>query len=167
MEPNKTSFFQALSIPTRIAKGTVEIINDFKILDDGQKVGNSEATLLKMLKMNPFKYGLIVKHIYDDGVMFNPDVLDTSNEEMLEVLQQGISNITGISLACNYPTAATIQSSVVNAFKDILSISLGTNYNFKQAEKVKEYLKDPSKFIKEAPKAQPKKRRKKRGEKRR
>lgn len=30
--PEKTSFFQALSIATKIAKGTIEIINDVHIL---------------------------------------------------------------------------------------------------------------------------------------
>jgi len=158
MEPTKTSFFQALNIPTRIAKGTVEIINDYKILDEGQKVGTSEAALLKMLKMSPFKYGLIVRHIYDDGAMFTPSVLDISDDEMLDSLQLGISNITGISLGANYPTSATVQSLILNGFKDILSVSLGSNYNFKQAEKVKEFLKDPSKFVTSAPKVEKKRR---------
>lgn len=30
--PEKTSFFQALSIPTKIAKGSIEIVNDVHIL---------------------------------------------------------------------------------------------------------------------------------------
>lgn len=30
--PEKTSFFQALAIATKISKGTIEIINDVKIL---------------------------------------------------------------------------------------------------------------------------------------
>jgi len=32
MEPTKTSFFQALNVPTKITKGTVEIISDFILL---------------------------------------------------------------------------------------------------------------------------------------
>lgn len=56
--PEKTSFFQALSIPTKISKGTIEIINDVPILKPGDKVGASEATLLNMLNISPFSYGL-------------------------------------------------------------------------------------------------------------
>merc|ERR1712165_35379 len=51
--PEKTSFFQALQIPTKITKGTI------KIIKDGDKVGASEATLLNMLKISPFTYGLL------------------------------------------------------------------------------------------------------------
>ncbi|GMG17928.1 unnamed protein product [[Candida] boidinii] len=37
MEPGKTSFFQALGVPTKIARGTIEITNDVKILTKDQK----------------------------------------------------------------------------------------------------------------------------------
>merc|ERR1712107_846691 len=57
MGPEKTSFFQALSIPTKITKGTIEIIQDVPIIKVGDKVGASEATLLNMLKIFPFHYG--------------------------------------------------------------------------------------------------------------
>ncbi|KAG8782665.1 ribosomal protein P0 (A0) (L10E), partial [Serendipita sp. 405] len=46
MEPGKTSFFQALQIPTKIARGTIEIVSDIQVVTKGTKVGPSEATLL-------------------------------------------------------------------------------------------------------------------------
>ena len=38
MGPEKTSFFQALSIPTKITKGTIEIISDVPLIKAGDKV---------------------------------------------------------------------------------------------------------------------------------
>merc|ERR1711884_250054 len=64
MGPEKTSFFQALQIPTKITKGTIEIINDVPIITTGDKVGASEATLLNMLKIFPFSYGLLIQKVY-------------------------------------------------------------------------------------------------------
>jgi len=146
MEPTKTSFFQALNIQTKISKGTVEIVNDFKILSVGQKVGNSEAALLQLLKINPFQYGLVCKRIYDDGVVYSPDVLDTSADDMFSILQEGLANVSGLSMELNIPIQATMSSFIGEAFKNLLSISIESNYNFTQSEKVKEYLKNPSKF---------------------
>merc|ERR1712013_30601 len=60
MGPEKTSFFQALAIPTKITKGTIEIIKDVDIIKAGDRVGMSEATLLNMLKISPFSYGLVI-----------------------------------------------------------------------------------------------------------
>jgi large subunit ribosomal protein LP0 len=54
MEPGKTSFFQALGVPTKIARGTIEITTDLKLVEGGTKVGASEATLLNMLNI---RYG--------------------------------------------------------------------------------------------------------------
>jgi large subunit ribosomal protein LP0 len=52
--PEKTSFFQALNIPTKITKGTIEIIADVKLIKTGDKVGMSDSTLLNMLGISPF-----------------------------------------------------------------------------------------------------------------
>ena len=64
MGPEKTSFFQALNIPTKITKGTIEIINDVQLIKTGDRVGMSESTLLNMLGISPFSYGLLVKKVY-------------------------------------------------------------------------------------------------------
>ncbi|XP_060857259.1 large ribosomal subunit protein uL10-like [Metopolophium dirhodum] len=82
--PEKTSFFQALSIPTKISKGTIEIINDVHILKEGDKVGVSEVTLLNMLNISPFNYGLAVQMVYDSGTIFEPEILDIKPEDLLK-----------------------------------------------------------------------------------
>jgi large subunit ribosomal protein LP0 len=74
MEPGKTSFFQALQIPTKIARGTIEIVNDMKVATAGTRVGTSEATLLIMLKISPFTYGMTVIQIFNQGNVFPPSV---------------------------------------------------------------------------------------------
>ena len=54
---------QALNIPTKINKGSVEIVSDVKLITAGDKVGASEATLLAKLGIKPFSYGLIIKQV--------------------------------------------------------------------------------------------------------
>src|ERR1700743_3626250 len=73
MEPGKTSFFQALGIPTKIARGTIEITQDLKLVSVGAKVGASEATLLNMLNISPFTYGMGIAQVYDHGQTFAPE----------------------------------------------------------------------------------------------
>ena len=65
--PEKTSFFQALSIPTKITRGLIEITAKVDLLSAGDKVGQSEATLLTMLNIRPFEYGFDILHVYDSG----------------------------------------------------------------------------------------------------
>lgn len=154
--PEKTSFFQALSIPTKIAKGTIEILNDVNLIKKGEKVGASEAALLNMLGIFPFSYGLIIQHVYDSGTIFEPSVLDMTTADLRAKFLQGVSNVASVCLAINYPTLASIAHTFVNGLKNLMALAAETDVTFKEAEKLKEYLKDPSKFAAAVQAAAPK-----------
>lgn len=155
LSPEKTSFFQALSIPTRISKGTIEIINDVHILKPGDKVGASEATLLNMLNISPFSYGLLVEQVYDSGTLFAPEILDIKPEDLRAKFSAGVANVAAVSLQIGYPTLASVPHSIVNGFKNLLAIAASTNVEFKEAITIKEFIKDPSKFVAAATVAAP------------
>jgi len=144
--PEKTSFFQALNIPTKISRGTIEILNEVKLLQPGDRVGASEATLLNMLHISPFTYGLVIQQVYDSGTIFEPSILDITDEDLRTRFMEGVVNLACVSLAMGYPTIASVPHIVVNGFKNLLAIAASTEIEFKEAETVKEYLKDPSKF---------------------
>jgi len=153
--PEKTSFFQALQIPTKISRGTIEIVNDVQLLKEGDKVGASEATLLNMLNISPFTYGLVVQQVYDQGTVFSPKVLDITDDDLISTFQSGLANVAAVSLAIGYPTVASVPHSIVNGFKNLLAIAAVTDITFKEAETLKEYLADPSKFAALAASAAP------------
>jgi len=151
--PEKTSFFQALHIPTKISKGTIEIINDIHLIKVGDKVGASEATLLNMLNISPFSYGLVIESVYDSGTIFAPEVLDITPDDLKARFMQGVRNVAAVSLKIGYPTAASAPHSIVNGLKNLIAVAISTDINFKAADMAKEYLKDPSKFVAAAPAA--------------
>jgi len=153
MEPGKTSFFQALQIPTKIARGTIEIVSDIKVVTAGTRVGSSEATLLNMLNISPFTYGMTVLQIYDSGTVFPPEILDIDEKELIDKFLSGIKTIATIALAIHYPTLVSITHSLVNSYKNLLAVSLATDYTFEGSAKVKEYLENPEAFAALAPAA--------------
>jgi len=136
MEPGKTSFFQALGIPTKIARGTIEIVSDVKVVVAGTRVGQSEATLLNMLNISPFTYGMTVVQIFDQGNAFSPDVLDIEEKDLVDRFLSGIKTVAAISLALHYPTLASVTHSLVNSYKNLIAIALATEYTFEGVEKV-------------------------------
>ncbi|CAL9196446.1 unnamed protein product [Musa hybrid cultivar] len=146
LDPSQTSFFQVLNIPTKINKGTVEIITPVELIRKGDKVGSSEAALLAKLGIRPFSYGLVILSVYDNGSVFSPEVLDLTEEDLNEKFAAGLSMVTSLSLAISYPSLAAAPHMFINAYKNVLAVAIATEYTFPQAEKVKEYLKDPSKF---------------------
>jgi large subunit ribosomal protein LP0 len=151
MGPEKTSFFQALQIPTKITRGQIEIINKVDLIKAGDRVGASEATLLNMLNISPFSYGLVIKQVYENGAVFSPEILDITPEDLKNKFRQGVRNIAAISMAIGYPTVASAPHSIANGFKKIMAVAAATDIEFEQVKGIKEFLKDPSKFAAAAP----------------
>ena len=146
MEPGKTSFFQALGVPTKIARGTIEITTDLKLVEAGTKVGASEATLLNMLNISPFTYGMSIAQVYDGGQTFSPDVLDIKEEQLFAALQSAIKTIATISLAANYPTLPSVIHSIVNGYKQVLAVAIETEYSWPEIEELKDRIANPDAY---------------------
>merc|ERR1712066_332347 len=75
--------------------------------------------------------------------------------DLMVTFQTGLANVAAVSLAIGYPTVASLPHSIVNGFKNLLAIAAVTDVTFKEAETLKEYLADPSKFAAVAAAAAP------------
>lgn len=146
MEPTQTSFLQALNIPSKIVKGQVDILNDVRILQKGQKVGQSESSLLAKLNIKPFSYGLSIFTVYDEGSIYDVAVLDMSDSDIVAKFNAGVGKVAALSLGLGYPTVAALPHVLMRGYKNLLSISVSTDYTFKQADKVKQMLANPGAF---------------------
>jgi len=153
MEPTQTSFLQALNIASKINKGQVEIVSDVHLVKKGDKVGSSEATLLQKLNIKPFSYGLSLLHIYDNGSVFDPSVLKLTDADILGKFRAGVANVASLSLSIGYPTLASLPHALSGAYRRVLAVALETEYNFPAAQKIKDYIANPSAFAAAAPAA--------------
>lgn len=151
MEPGKTAFFQALSIPTKIARGTIEIVTDVQVVSAGTRVGTSEATLLNMMNISPFSYGMTIVQIFDNGAIFGSEMLDIDEQTLIDQFLASVKTVAAISLAVNFPTIVSVSHSLVNAYKNLVAVSIATEFTFEGSEKAKAYLADPSAFAAAAP----------------
>lgn len=153
MEPGKTSFFQALGVPTKIARGTIEIVSDVKVVEAGNKVGPSEASLLNLLNISPFTYGLTVVQVYDNGQVFPASILDITNEELVGHFVSAVSTIASISLAIGYPTLPSVGHTLINSYKDLLAVAVATKYVYPEIEELMDRIENPEKYASAAPAA--------------
>jgi len=143
LDPSQTSFMQALNIATRINKGQIEIINQVHLIKKGEKVGSSEATLLQKLDIKPFFYGLIPEQVYENGLAFQPSLLDLTDDQILSKFSFGVQRIAALSLQINIPTIAAVPHYFANAYQKIVAISLATDYTFERIAKLKDLLSNP------------------------
>merc|ERR1719156_437261 len=124
MDPSQTSFFQTLNIATKIVKGQIELISNFQILKEGDKVSASAAALLGKLGIKPFNYKMEVEMVFLDGV----------------------NNMAAFSRELGIPTEAGLPHAFGNAFKNVAALIADVSFTFKEVEEVKKFFADPSAY---------------------
>lgn len=154
MDPSQINFFHALSISTKINKGQIEITKEFPVCVTGRKIGNSEVALLEKMNMKPFKYGMKVIGVYDDGTVLGQDIVNLNPNEIIGKFQEGVKNLTAISMATGIPSELSVPHLIVDAFKNLAAIGLNIGYEFKQLKSANQASSAPAKT--EAPKTEKK-----------
>lgn len=136
MDPGQTGFFQALEIPTKIMRGSIEILEDVPLFEKGEKVNLSHVSLLAKLGIKPFSYGMVVKDVYDDGFVYSAKVLDMSSADLLNAWYLGVRNVAALSIKLGMPNAASVPFSIRNAFRKMLALTFVTSITFKEKEEI-------------------------------
>jgi len=134
LDPGQTAFFQALNIATKIARGSIEIINSVTLMKAGEKVSSSHVALLGKLNINPFFYGIKVTHVYEGGSVYEASVLDLTKDDLYAKFFAGVRKIAALSLAIGYPTVASVPHVLGGAFRKLLFIGAASGYEFKEAK---------------------------------
>jgi len=151
LDPGQTSFFQALDIGTKITKGSIEILTDVKLVLKGVRVTASAVALLSKLNIKPFYFGIVVPTVYENGSVYSADILDMSEQDLLNKFFNGVRKVAALSLAAGYPTLASVPHSISNAFKKLVAVCVETEYEFEEAKIYKEMIANPSAFASAAP----------------
>lgn len=146
LEPSQTSFFQALNIPTKIVKGSIEITADFRVCEKGVKVSLSAQALLTKLAIKPFEYGMTVRSVYQDGSVFAAAVLDITDDVLVAKFMKGVANVAAFSREVGIPTEAGLPHMMCNAFKNIVATVADIDFTFEEVQEIKDILSDPDKL---------------------
>jgi len=132
LEPTKTSFFQALSIPSKINRGTIALDNNVNLIKRGEKVTHSQAALLQMLNIKPFQYGLKVGMVYEAGTVCPYSYHDPSfaEETLFDNIVTGIRNVAALSIEIHYPTCLSVMHSMQAGYVNLRAVAVATDCPF-------------------------------------
>jgi len=134
LDPGQTSFFQALNIATKIARGSIEIVSNVHLIKKGDKVTSSAVALLGKLDIKPFFYGVVVTNVYENGSMYPVEILDITQAQLMGKFFSGVHKVAALGLAIGYPTEASIGHTVAGGFKKLLALSQATGFEFAEAK---------------------------------
>jgi large subunit ribosomal protein LP0 len=148
LPPTQVSVLHALNIQSKIVKGTIEITSEKQLIKTGDKVGASEANLLSLLGIQPFRYTLKIDHLYDSGHVYDPVILGIGDNVLAAKFASGLRAVTGLSVAIGYPNQVSTSHIVGAAFKKIASVAVALDIQLRQIADVQALLADPEALAK-------------------
>merc|ERR1711957_1036042 len=110
------------SIAPKIVKAKIEIINDFQIITEGDKVTPGQSALLDKLKIRPFEFKMTVKRVMMDGNLFEPQCLSISEDDVLAAFSRGVGQLTACSLGSGYVVPSSAKAEVAETKEKVASV---------------------------------------------
>ena len=115
---------QQIGADARIQEGSIQVLSDSVVLDEGEEVDQQLASVLSELGIEPKEVGLDLKRVYSEGVLFAPDELEIDVDEYYADIQAAAGAARNLSVNAVYPTAQTAGSLIAKATGEAKSIAL-------------------------------------------
>ncbi len=126
------SDLQKVGIPASIEKGKVVIKKDTVIVKKGEKIRKDVAQMLAKLDIKPIPVGLDIRAFYEDGIVYNKEILEVDESKIIEDVKSSVKNAFNLSLYVKYYTKLTVPIFVSQAYLDALSLGININYFSKE-----------------------------------
>ncbi|KAI5133590.1 large subunit ribosomal protein LP0 [Nematocida ausubeli] len=136
LTPEKTAFFQALGIATKITKGKIEILSKCQALYEGKRVGHSEAALLALLGVTPFVYKMKVLYAYSDGKFFDTEYLKITPESVETMVKEAVSTLAALALGAGYVTESTVSQELQIGARNLMALAAAAEYDMPELASV-------------------------------
>lgn len=130
------SQLNAVGLPTRIEAGSVWVTKDTLVARKGDVISERLASVLSKLGIKPVEAGLIMKVVYDEGLIIEGEQLKIDLDETRRQIENAHAEAFKLSLGVAYPTKENIQTLIHIAYQEAYTLSLGA------AVPTKETIKD-------------------------
>jgi len=115
---------QQIGADARIQEGSIQVLSDSVVLDEGEVVDQQLAGVLSELGIEPKEVGLDLKRVFSEGVLFAPDELEIDIDEYYADIQAAAGAARNLSINAEYPTAQTAGALIAKATGEAKSVAL-------------------------------------------
>lgn len=133
-DPGKIGEFQRVGINVKAIKGSLELVKDHKLIDEGEIVSETVSSMCRMLGIIPFEYAMELKFVYLNGQIIPKSVIKITPENVLDNFKEGVKTLTAISLGASLPNSLALPHMIQDTFKMLLSIGISSDLKFKALE---------------------------------
>lgn len=114
----------SVGLPTRIEAGSVWVSKDTLVAKKGDLIDARLASVLSKLNIKPVEVGLILKAVYENGLIISEDQLHLDMDGFKKSLAEAQFDALNLSLNSGYPTIENIQLLLQTAHRKAFSLAL-------------------------------------------
>lgn len=122
------SQLSSVGLPTRIESGSVWINRDTLVVKQGEVIDARLASVLSKLGIKPVEAGLIMKAVYDDGLVITEEQLRIDLDEIERNIQEACADAFVLSLNVAYPVPENVELLLQIAFQQAFNLSLNSAF---------------------------------------
>ncbi|MFC6732350.1 MULTISPECIES: 50S ribosomal protein L10 [unclassified Haladaptatus] len=115
---------QQVGANARIQDGSIHVLEDSKVLEEGEEVTQQLASVLAELGIEPKEVGLDLRSVYSEGVLFDPADLAIDVDEYRSDIERAVAQARNLSINSVYPTAQTAPDLIAKASAEAKSVGL-------------------------------------------
>lgn len=117
---------QRVGIKARIQAGKVVILEDCRILKEGDIITREVADALTRFGIQPLELGLKLCAAYEAGMIFSSEVLTIDEKQVVGQLQAACMGAVNLAVNINYPTSITIGIIIAKASAAARNLALNS-----------------------------------------
>ncbi len=115
---------QKVGIPAAIQEGKVVIKSDKVVVPKGEKISPDVAQMLTRLEIFPIEIGMDLHAVFEDGNIFEPDILDINIDEFTGNMKQALVQAFNLALELGWTTKQTIEPLLMKAHHHAFLLAL-------------------------------------------
>ena len=126
---------QKVGIPAAIQEGKVVIKSDKLIVQAGEKIPADVALMLTRLEIFPIKIRMTLQGVFEDGNVYQSDVLDINIDEFLGKIRQASNNSLNLAIETGWANKTTIKPLIMKAYLNSFNLAIECNITNKETVK--------------------------------
>ena len=115
---------QQIGVPAKIDKGKIVVQKDTTVVKAGEEVSKNVASALTRMDIKPMEVGMDLKAVYEDGSIFQADVLAIDEEETFANIQNAFTKAFNLSVFSAFPTSETISTIISTAHSKAYNVAI-------------------------------------------
>jgi large subunit ribosomal protein L10 len=126
---------QKVGIPAAIQEGKVVIKSDKLIVRSGEKIPADVALMLTRLEIFPIEIRMTLNGVFEDGNIYQSDVLDIDIDEFLGKIRQASNNSLNLAIETGWANKTTIKPLIMKAYLNSFNLAMECNITNKETVK--------------------------------